>query len=143
MELIENKKLILKNNKNITDLNELNNILLYNNCKLEDVGITFNLPGYENIYLKENGGEILLNANNFEEYINLIFNTLCFEGISESIKAFKNGFNLVFPIKSLKCFHSFEICEHICGSFNDIWTKEVLLDAVLPNHGYDKNRYYN
>lgn len=116
----------------------INNIILFNKCKLEEIGITFTLPGCE-IDLKENGSEVNLDANNLEEYINLIFKTLCFEGIGEAVKAFKKGFNLVFPIKSLRCFHSFEISELICGANSEAWNEQVLVDAIVPNYGYDKN----
>ncbi len=143
------KKKIIDNMEDIPpNLNELNkigtsknlkNFLLYDNCKLEDIGINFTLPGYD-INLKKNGSEINLDIDNLEEFINLIFKKICFEGISESIIAFKKGFNLVFPIKSLRCFHSFEISELICGANFEVWNEKILYDCVLPNYGYDKNR---
>lgn len=130
----------INNIKNIPVI-DLENKLLINNCKLEDMGITFILPGNE-INLKENGSEITLDAYNLEEYVNLIYKTLCFEGISESVKAFKTGFNLVFPLKSMRCFHSFEISELICGANADAWEEQILYDSVVPNYGYNKNRYF-
>lgn len=128
-----------EHNSNVPTQVDLNNILLYNNCRLDEIGINFTLPGYD-IELKEKGSETLLNAYNLEEYINLIFKCLCFEGISESVKSFKKGFNLVFPIKSMRCFHSYEVYEYICGSYQEEWNESILMEAILPNHGYDKNR---
>jgi len=118
---------------------DLNNLILYNKCKIEDIGITFILPGC-GMELKENGSELSLDAYNIEEYINLIFKTVCFEGISEAVKAFKKGFNLVFPIKALRCFHSFEISELICGATSEVWNQQLLFDAIVPNYGYDHSK---
>ena len=128
----------LENNQQ--DNFNLENKLLYNSTKIKDIGITFILPGYEDIELKPNGSDILLDAVNLEEYINLVFKTLCFEGINDSVKAFKKGFSLVFPIKSLRCFHSSEISDLLCGGNMETWNQDILTNAVVPNHGYDKKK---
>ncbi len=59
-------------------------------------------------------------------------------GIKSIIEEFKTGFNTVFPIESLKSFTSSEICETLCGSLDEKWDYEVLLDNVKPDHGYDR-----
>jgi E3 ubiquitin-protein ligase TRIP12 len=55
------------------------------------------------------------------------------------IDAFKNGFNKVFPINTLKCFTSTELEEVICGCSIESWDYETLLVNIVPNHGYDRN----
>ncbi len=123
----------------------LNNYLklnvLYNKVKIEDIGLNFVIPGYNHIELKENGENIILDATNLEEYINLILDALCYDGIKASIDAFKKGFCVVFPITSLTCFSSDELCDILSGKENENWDYETLSGAIVPNHGYDKNSY--
>ncbi len=52
--------------------------------------------------------------------------------------AFKSGFNLVFDIQNLKCFHAKEIEESLCGSAEMKWDYESLYEHVKPDHGYNK-----
>ena len=88
----------------------------------------------------EDGHNILLSAENIENYINLLTNSFCYEGIKDSVNAFKNGFNIVFPYTSLNCFSSEELSEYLCGNSREEWDFETLCDNIMPNHGYDKNR---
>ena len=128
------KENLIRENKS----QNLENLLLYKNKKLSEIDLYFILPG-TNIELKTKGSEIQLNSNNFEEYIKLVYERLCGEGIKEYIIAFKNGFNTVFDVNSLKCFQSNELEEILCGSSNESWDFETLSENILPNHGYDKN----
>lgn len=98
----------------------------------------FTLPG-TNIELKEKGNETLVTSYNIEEYLRLIYEKLCVSGIREYILAFKKGFNSVFDISYLKCFQSNEIEEILCGSVNEVWDLDILIENVVPNHGYDRN----
>jgi len=106
---------------------------------IEEIGLTFNVPGYNEYELKPRGSDILLNANNLEEYVSLSFDKICLSGIHQIIKSFKIGFNKVFNIESLKCFTSTELEEVICGCEDDNWDYENLLENIIPDHGLDKN----
>jgi E3 ubiquitin-protein ligase TRIP12 len=117
----------------------MNTHLLYNKSKLEDLGINFVLPGYNYIELKEKGNDIILDACNIEEYVNLLLNSLCFEGVKVAIDAFKNGFSILFPVSSLNCFSSEELCEILSAGNSEKWDEETLLQNILTNHGYDRN----
>jgi E3 ubiquitin-protein ligase TRIP12 len=119
--------------------NYMNTHLLYNKSKLEDLGINFVLPGYNYIELKEKGNDIILDACNIEEYVNLLLNSLCFEGVKVAIDAFKNGFSLLFPVSSLNFFSSDELCEILSAGNSEKWDEETLLQNILTNHGYDRN----
>lgn len=118
----------------------LNEKLLYNNIKIEDIGLNFVIPGYNHIELVEDGYNLIVDANNLEEYVNLILDSICFEGIKDSVEAFKKGFNIVFPITSLNCFSSEELEYVVCGSSNEVWNYDIIYDSIRTNHGYDKNR---
>lgn len=98
----------------------------------------FILPG-TNIELKPKGSEILLTANNLKEYIVLIYESICDNGIREYINIFKAGFNKIFDINILKCFKSSELEEILSGSENEQWDYLTLTQNIIPNHGYDKN----
>jgi E3 ubiquitin-protein ligase TRIP12 len=117
----------------------LNNSILYNKTKLEDIGLSFVIPGYNHIDLKENGSDILVDASNLEEYLNLLFDALCYDGIKESVEAFKKGFCMVFPVSSLGCFSCEELTEILSCGLNDKWDKDTLVENIVTNHGYDKN----
>ncbi len=119
----------------------LNTKLLYNGMKLEHIGINFVIPSYDHIEMIPHGYETILNAYNIEEYVNLIFDSLCYNGIKDSVDAFKKGFNIVFPITSLNCFTSDELSDMLCGSNNnENWDYNTLYESIIPNHGYTKTR---
>ncbi len=133
-KLLKLKESLINNNRHI-DLEEL---LLYNNKKISEMDCYFNLPG-TNIELKPKGSEILLTANNLHEFIELIYDSFCGNGIKEYVKVFKAGFNKIFDINILKCFKSTELEEILSGSENEHWDCQTLTQFIIPNHGYDKN----
>jgi len=139
-QVLKEKERYLKANKRET-IEDLGEAVKYNNTRVDEIGITFVLPGYNDILLKPAGSEVLLTIDNLEEYVNKLFDNVIGKGISQYINEFKKGFNIVFPIKNLKCFQSKELEEILCGSTSEAWDYETLLDNIVPNHGYDKYRY--
>ena len=137
LELIKKKKDIIKKEENISD-EELENKVLYNGQKLSSADIYFTFPGYE-FDLKPNGKDILLNIKNVEEYINLIYDYIFYKGINKVTEAFREGFNIVFDIKELRCFTGEELEEIIFGTDKQKWDKETLYENLKPEHGYNKN----
>jgi E3 ubiquitin-protein ligase TRIP12 len=138
-KIIQQKKSFNLNQKYLD--NDINDIIKYNNTKIEDIGLTFILPGYNDIELKRGGSDILVTIRNLEEYVSLVFDKLLLSGIKPFAEAFKNGFNKVFPIDNLKCFTSSELEEVICGCSQENWDYDLLSENIIPNHGYDKNSY--
>ena len=69
----------------------------------------------------------------------LLYDCLCGTGVKDYVNAFKTGFNAVFDVTYLKCFQSSEIEEILCGSVNEPWDLETLIENIVPNHGYDRN----
>ena len=117
---------------------DLGDKIRYNDTRIDELGILFNLPGYPEIELIPRGIETILTIHNIEEYVLEIYDKLFGSGIDAVITAFKSGFNQVFNIENLKCFHPREIEEDLCGSAEIIWNCETLLEYVRPDHGYDK-----
>ncbi len=126
-------------NINFTEEN-LNEEIKYNNCKIEDLDINFTLPGYSQIELIPDGRSTILSIYNIEQYLSLIFESLCGNGVKTFFEEFKKGFNLVFSIDSLKCFNSKEIELNFFSDFNENWDYETLYENIIPNHGFNKNR---
>lgn len=59
------------------------------------MGISFVLPGYDNIDLKPKGKNILLDIENIEEYLHLVTDYTFSKTIKFQIAAFREGFNQV------------------------------------------------
>ena len=141
--LIKIKNNLIKKNPNLSE-EEIDNLVLYNNNKLKDLDLDFTFPGYNQIELKQGGGDILLSMKNIEEYVNLIYDTIFYKGIYRAVNAFKEGFCLINNIFNLKCFTSYEIEEFICGSLEIKWDGNILYENLKPEHGYTKNsRIFN
>ena len=136
--LIEQKKILMQKNENISK-EEIENNVLYNGHKLSEVDIYFTFPGYNDVELKQNGKNILLTMENIEEYVNLIYDFLFYKGINKVIEAFKQGFNIIYDINNLKIFTSIELEEMIFGSGENKWDEETLFEFLKPEHGYTKN----
>ena len=135
--LIKEKKSLLEKEPNLTG-EEIENKILYNNTKVNTLDIYFTFPGTD-IELKKDGANILLNMENIEEYINLIYDFIFYKGISRTITAFRDGFCLITNLYNLKCFTSEEIEEYICGSLEIKWDENILYENLKPEHGYTKN----
>ena len=142
-QLINKKKELIKNNPNISD-QEIENKILYNNKKLNELDLYFTFPGNNNIELKPGGEDILLTMKNIEEYVNLIYDFIFYRGIYRAVDAFKEGFCLIYNIFNLKCFSSIELEEFICGSLEIKWDEKMLYENLKPDRGYTKkSRIFN
>ena len=142
-QIIKQKKELIKNNPNISE-EEIENKVLYNNKKLNELDIYFIFPGNNDIELKQGGSDILLTMKNVEEYVNLIYDFIFYRGIYHVVDAFKEGFNLIYNIFNLKCFSSSEIEEYVCGSLEIKWDEKMLYENLKPDRGYTKNsRIFN
>ena len=69
----------------------------------------------------------------------LIYNCLFIQGIDNLIDSFREGFNIIFDINSIKCFKSIEIEESICGSLDMNWDRETILENLKAEHGITKS----
>lgn len=80
------------------------------------MGLNFTLPGYEEIELKQNGKAVDVTLENVQEYIDLVMDFTFHETLKLQLKAFKKGFNSIFPLDSLKSFsNENELEDMICG----------------------------
>lgn len=115
--------------------------------RLEDIGLYFTLPGYDEIELVRDGANTQVTLDNVQEYIDLVLHSAFYDCVSLQIQAFKKGFNFVMPIDALRSFSTkSEIEAMVCGDvMNDTEWQDVakLQEAIKADHGYTaKSRCY-
>eukprot|EP00826_Nyctotherus_ovalis_P021031 TRINITY_DN16711_c0_g1_i2.p1 TRINITY_DN16711_c0_g1~~TRINITY_DN16711_c0_g1_i2.p1 ORF type:complete len:241 (-),score=28.97 TRINITY_DN16711_c0_g1_i2:83-805(-) len=112
--------------------------LTLDGCSLTDLGLTFVLQGYETIELKRNGAATPLTIHNLNEYLELTAHFTLYKTLKRQLNAFKEGFNLVLPVDSLKFFQPSELESIVCGDKPSVWEIPMLQQCVVPVHGYDR-----
>lgn len=111
--------------------------VVIDDCTLDDLSLTFTLPGYPDYELIPNGDEIFINHENVENYVNKVLEATLYSGIVHQTKAFMEGFSKVFPINSLIIFSPQELVE-LLGSAEEDWSLSTIVNSVHANHGYTK-----
>lgn len=109
--------------------------LLIDGCRIEDLCMTFVLPGYPQYVLEPSGEHVVVDAKNLEEYIQAVVNASLGEGVRAQLDAYREGFNEVFPLRTLDCFYEDEIECMLCGS-GEKWTVQSLTESIKFDHGY-------
>ncbi|CAD1473652.1 unnamed protein product [Heterotrigona itama] len=107
-------------------------------CVISDLGLVFELPGYENIELRKNGGEIPVSIYNLDQYIKLVVHWFLYEGIFRQMEAFREGFESVFPPSQLRLFFPEELEAVFCGHAQSggQWDVKTLSECCRTDHGY-------
>ncbi|KAG6477829.1 hypothetical protein ZIOFF_061261 [Zingiber officinale] len=107
----------------------------FQGASIEDLCLNFTLPGYPEYILKDGGENIMVDANNLEEYVTLVVDATIKAGIIRQMEAFRAGFNQVFDISSLQIFSSHELDILTCGR-TELWEPDTLADNIKFDHGY-------
>lgn len=102
---------------------------------LADLCLTFTLPGYPDLELTPGGSDVDVTDANLGEYIDAVVDATLGSGIESQLKAFREGFNEVFPLSTLECFYEDEVETLLCGS-GEHWTVHSLADSIKFDHGY-------
>ncbi|XP_062604886.1 E3 ubiquitin-protein ligase TRIP12-like [Saccostrea cucullata] len=110
--------------------------LTMDGCSIEDLDITFTLPGYPSIELKKGGHDITVSLDNLEEYLQLVVHWSLVEGVSRQFEAFREGFEEIFPLSTLQSFYPEELEQLFCGSKKEVWDVKMLMECCRPDHGY-------
>lgn len=108
------------------------------NDTVENLSLSFVLPGYPKYELIPGGAEISVTSANLEMYLDLVVDATVYSGVIHQVRAFMQGFSKVFPITSMAIFTANELSE-ILGKSEEDWTKETLADAIKANHGYNRD----
>ncbi|KAF8576807.1 hypothetical protein K439DRAFT_1366247 [Ramaria rubella] len=102
---------------------------------IEDLALDFTVPGYD-IELKPGGRDISVTAENVDEYIATVVDTIIGKGALAQAKAFREGFSKVFPVGDLKIFSSEELIM-MFGNADEDWSMETLSEALKADHGFN------
>lgn len=110
---------------------------------IEDLCLTFTLPGTENIELVRNGHKKEVTESNMKEFVRSTLNCLFNDSVKLQVNAFRKGLNNVFKMEALKCFLFEELEGLISGEDSHShkgllkWNKKTLMENVIPDHGYN------
>lgn len=137
-ELADSMEHLLKYSEQFSTVEEhdRDNIKI-DDCTINDLSLSFIVPGYPKYELIPNGDDTPVTSSNLETYINKVLEATLYSGIVHQTKAFMDGFSKVFPITSLVIFSPEELVE-LFGSAEEDWSIETLPSAVNANHGYTK-----
>ncbi|KAJ3669147.1 hypothetical protein LUZ60_011097 [Juncus effusus] len=135
--LVKRREYLMKLN-NTKENQELISNLYYKNVRIEDSGIDFSVPGYDDYFLPNEQNPKLVNSDNLKEYIEMVTDATVKTGVQTQIEAFRSGFNQVFPLSALKVFTGEELDSLICGEKVN-WTFTELVDNIKFDHGYTPN----
>ena len=83
--------------------------------------LDFTYPGYPKLELKARGKKTEVTEKNLQHYIEAVMDFTLGKGIEEQVIAFRNGFNLVFPINDLSIFNDEEKTTLMGGSNTENW----------------------
>lgn len=64
-------------------------------CKINDLWLQFTLPGYDDVYLVENGPDKVVTIENLDEYVELCSKYLLLETVRYQISTFREAFQKV------------------------------------------------
>jgi len=141
LDRLKQKKHMILNNLALSEevkLRQISNLTIGDGYKLEDVGLSFVLQGYDHIELKKGGKDIMLTMDNIEEYLDLTTLYTLYKTVYPQINAFKEGFEISLSIDSLRCFKMEELEDLVCGGKEEKWDPAILSEWILPSNGYDK-----
>lgn len=123
---------------------QLRSLTLSKGARVEDYGLVFTLPCFDDIELIHGGKERNVELDNVQDYVDLVLHYSFHETVKLQIQAFKKGFDAIFPISSLRPFthpqkDDGELEMMICGvgCNGPEWSsKQDLMEHVIPDHGY-------
>ncbi|GIY56935.1 e3 ubiquitin-protein ligase TRIP12 [Caerostris darwini] len=134
--VIEKKKLEKDTSLNPVSLKRSLESITLDGCSIEDLSLDFTLPGYSRIEMKKGGKDATVSINNLEDYLKLLKYWTMSEGVSKQMRAFKEGFESVFPINRLQVFYPEELAFLFCGNVHNQWDFKNLTESCRPDHGY-------
>ena len=83
--------------------------LTLHGAPIDSLGLDFTLPGSPDIELRPRGSDIPVTIFNLHEYIAMVTHCFLIESVAPCVAAFREGFNIVFPVEDLKVLRAEEI----------------------------------
>jgi len=128
---------------------------------LQDMCLTFTLPGYDALPLMKGGKETAVTKANVRQYVDLVAHyrlvygesrlelgtyssrgeraTDCatFAGVRREMQAVRSALHTAVTPDYLRWFTALELDELLCGSASDKhWKMDTLRQCIKPDHGY-------
>lgn len=103
---------------------------------LAGLHLDFTLPGDGDFEVVPDGKSKSVDAGNVAEYIDAVAEAVLGSGIRPLVKAFRFGFNQVFPIAAMTSFTADELVM-LFGNTEEDWSEATLQTAIKPDHGYN------
>lgn len=136
MALVEEKKAIEADKTIDTEMKSQRiRDIKYKGGSVEDMWLTFEMPGSQE-ELVRGGAQRDVTIHNLAEWIDLVVDALAGKGIQAQFDAIREGFNFIFPVEKLSVFEPTELETLMCGSIEQDWSKEAILDAANYTHGF-------
>ena len=110
----------------------------YKGGTIESMWLTFDLPGV-NLELLPDGSDKALTIHNLHEWVSLVVDAIAGTGVAKQFEALKAGFRHIFDASRLTVFEPHELETLICGSLDQDWSKEAILEAATYSQGYTIN----
>ena len=122
--------------------------LTVENCRIDDLGLDFTLPGYSAIELIPDGSQISVTIDNVELYLDKVIDMTLGSGVQRQVDAFRAGFTQVFPYSALSAFTPDELVM-LFGRIEEDWSLESKLynthtaplidrsNSLSSSHGLD------
>uniref|UniRef100_A0A0N4U4Z7 E3 ubiquitin-protein ligase n=1 Tax=Dracunculus medinensis TaxID=318479 RepID=A0A0N4U4Z7_DRAME len=114
-------------------------------CRVEDLSLTFavnpssSVFSYAELELIEKGADTNVTVDNVDSYLDNCIDFFLVDGIRNQIEAMRRGFDLVFPLKSLRLFTAEEVQKLLSGEQYPEWTREDVMNYTEPKLGYTKD----
>ena len=105
-------------------------------AKIEDLCLTFVVPGVDSMELVKGGSDVAVTAVNLREYVNTVIDACVGSGVAAYFESVRAGLEEVFPLTRLKMFSESELDAIICGE-GERWTPEMLTECITFDHGYN------
>ncbi|TPX62066.1 hypothetical protein PhCBS80983_g00610 [Powellomyces hirtus] len=114
-------------------------------ASIEDLCLDFTLPGYPEIELCPGGKDVAVTASNVRAYVESVVEMTVGTGVAKQIKAFRTGFDAVFPATDLASFSVQELAVLVGGTGDEdddkegggTWSAQSLREAIRTDHGFN------
>ncbi|CCF33919.1 HECT-domain-containing protein [Colletotrichum higginsianum] len=110
--------------------------IVIDGVKLDDLCLDFTLPGYPEIELIPDGGQVRVTIDNVDSYLERVIDMTLGTGVRRQVDAFRTGFSQVFPYSALSAFTPDELVT-LFGRVDEDWSLETLMDSIKADHGYN------
>ncbi|PIC33910.1 hypothetical protein B9Z55_013719 [Caenorhabditis nigoni] len=113
-------------------------------CKMEDLALNFtvNPPSkvfqYTEMELVDGGADIDVTVDNVEQYVERCEEFYLNSGIAQQMRAFREGFDRVFPLSSLRGYSPEELQRLLSGEQCPEWSRDDILNYTEPKLGYTR-----